>query len=294
MPSLLFFLVVFAILPLLGVWAAVKATQASGQARQALYRRLAKLAPILGGVLEERTVLGAVQSRVTCLVEGRASEVRLGWYGDDFALVLEVINPELQPLGFQGRWGRALARFARRGAEDSVRVRWRGERELVVEGPGDALLEVFAEAPAGLAAALFQEPEGSARAWTLEVGAGRIRLECDPDLRSFPGLPKRLEALSQLSSCSAPQSGERVLGAPVRRMPSSATSGRVKAVGKATVSIQAGQRCAYCHEDIAGLAARELKTCGACSIPMHAECLSEHGGCCTLGCRNDPRTRGRA
>ena len=177
MPSLLFFLVVFAVLPLLGIWAAFRATQASSEARQALYRRLVKQAPALGGVLEERTVLGAVQSRVTCLVEGRAAEVRMGWYGDDFVLVLEVTNPELLPLGFQGRWGRALARFARSGAEGEVRVRWRGERELVIEGRGDALVQVFAEAPGGVAAALFQEPEGAPRAWTLEVGQGRIRLE---------------------------------------------------------------------------------------------------------------------
>ena len=291
MGPLLFLLLLFGTLPLVGVWISIKGTRAATQQRAGLYRRFAKLAPALGGALDERDMFGAQQSRVPCQVGGHSCEARLGWFGEGFALQLEVFAPDVDAEVFHARWQRSLARYLLADPAEQIVVRWRGgRREMVLTGPGRSLRDVFRQGPSGMAAALFDEPEGDRR-WKLEVGARRVLLECSPDLRSFPRLPERLAALVTLVNCvEAP--ARPVHGDPVRRMPSS-TSGKLKAAGTAVVSIQAGQRCAYCHEDLAGALPSELKTCGACSSPMHADCLAEHGGCCTLGCRNDPRTRGR-
>ena len=50
----------------------------------------------------------------------------------------------------------------------------------------------------------------------------------------------------------------------------------------------AGKFCAVCQTDI--LAGEEVVCCPSCSLPYHAECWQENGGCAQYGCPSAPQT----
>lgn len=62
-------------------------------------------------------------------------------------------------------------------------------------------------------------------------------------------------------------------------------------VGLVTITVQAGQRCPYCHDTLVGSLASEMLTCGACETVLHRECLNELGSCPTHGCKNRRKVR---
>ncbi len=55
--------------------------------------------------------------------------------------------------------------------------------------------------------------------------------------------------------------------------------------------LQAGQRCPYCRDGLAGTHPRHLATCGGCQAVYHEDCLGELGACATPGCARSPRSR---
>ena len=82
-----------------------------------------------------------------------------------------------------------------------------------------------------------------------------------------------------------PQAQARARGGEVARV---GVAGPEEAAGAPTIriSIQAGQRCPYCHDQLVGTLAAEMLTCGACQTVLHRDCLKELGSCPTQGCRN--------
>ncbi len=50
----------------------------------------------------------------------------------------------------------------------------------------------------------------------------------------------------------------------------------------------AGKFCAVCQTDI--LAGEEVVCCPSCSLPYHAECWRDNGGCAQYGCPSAPQT----
>ncbi|MEZ6185849.1 MAG: hypothetical protein R3F62_12670 [Planctomycetota bacterium] len=267
-------------LPAFVVWAVLKYRRDAARER-GLAEALLDFAAKQGW--EQTQGVGSLLLEFTGSVLGERCFVRLGWQGSDYALVLRVDVPDQRPSDFTERWERRWTRYVRRGFEDLLRatydVRW-----VRLVGPAHSLRDTFAELGPEAMATLFVAPrEGRGGPHhELRLKQGVLSLSTSlPGAEALARLPARLEALVRLS-----RSGSRALEAdpgPPEVAP--------RTVGTVPVRLQAEQHCAYCREQLAGATARELKTCAACQATLHAECLAEHGGCCTAGCRNNPHGR---
>lgn len=252
--------------------------------RASLYEALRAFAASHQGRIEEIEGLGTLQCEVHCEVAGAPCSVRLGWEHSDFTLRLLVRLPELSADDFEECWDRDWVRFLKRDYDQRIYVN-HSTRSLSLSGPSHSLRDVFAEVDRAQMANLFGAPTHgpSEKFRRLSVGAGSLAVRVEhPQAAHLEDLGGKLEALVRLARFSCRPFGEDA--APAQKV-------APRSVGKVVVSVQAGQRCSYCREALVGGEVGAVKTCAACNSSLHAACLEEHGGCCTVGCRNNPRGR---
>lgn len=101
-----------------------------------------------------------------------------------------------------------------------------------------------------------------------EIERPSFELETRPRGRAWPEAQARARARAGAGATVGVVDAAKVGGATIR------------------ISIQSGQRCPYCHDELVGTSAAEMLTCGACQTVLHRDCLKELGSCPTHGCRN--------
>lgn len=277
-----FFCFLFFLLPLIGVALAIRTNAKHAEQRLPLYAALRAFAEAHEAEVEEVEVAGTVTCEAHCFLAGVPCSVRLGWEHSDFTLRLRVQLPGLSVEDFEDCWDRSWVRYLKRDFDQRLYVSY-GQGYLNLSGPSHSLREVFAEVDRAEMARLFgvSERGSNDKFRRVSVGEGSLAVRVEfPVAEHIQDLEGQLRALVRLAQFSCPPFGE----APRPKRSKAAP----KTVGSVTVSVQAGQRCAYCREDLVGDAG-PVKTCAACNSSLHAACLEEHGGCCTVGCRNNPR-----
>jgi len=278
----------FALFPVLSlcsmlVWARRMGPQLVAE-KQELFELLQTWATKNGHELNDSTGQGIPVCEVRCTVLEHACRVRLGWHGSDFALDLCVESPRLNPDDFSDCWHRSWTRYLKRNYEDRLMVMDNAQRALL-EGPAHCLRNTFDEVGLAAMATLFMTANtGRARHFLrVYVEAGQIAVTKEsPGPDALRDLDARLEALVRLVRFST-----RPFGEPAPKVALVVP----KAVGTVPVTLQPDQHCAYCREGLAGSSPAELTTCAACQSTLHAECMTANRGCCTVGCRNNPRGR---
>jgi hypothetical protein len=252
--------------------------------RAPLYDALRAFAREQGAEIDERDLLqGRIQCEVRCVFGGESCSIRLGWEQSDFTLRLGVQVPRLSLDDFEECWDRDWVRYLKRDYDQRIYVNSSGQ-SMSLSGPSHSLREVFAEVDLAQMANLFGAPvRGPSEKFRhLSVKDGGLSVRVDhPGPEHLDDLAGKLRALVRLAKFSCRPFGEDPGVGPTGTSP--------RAVGKVVVSVQAGQRCSYCREALIGGDAGPVKTCAACNSSLHAACLAEHGGCCTVGCRNNPR-----
>ena len=229
--------------------------------------------------------VGKVNDQVEYEVQGYRCRVWVGYSAGELELTLGVEAPELGLSDFEDCWERCWTRYLKRDYDERITVMGSSEG-VSLTGPGHSLRDVFAEVGGEAMARLFDAPRkgrgGSQR--KLSFGGAWLTLTVeDPAGPALRNLGAKIEALVRLAQFST-----RPFGAPEPSVSLVAP----RTVGAVKVDLQPEQRCAFCRESFAGAAAGALKTCAACGSTLHGACLDEHGGCCTVGCRNNPRERG--
>lgn len=256
-----------------------------------LYEALRLFAAERKAEVREVDTLGALRCELHVQVAGEACSVELGWMDSSFLLRLRVQLPGLSQEDFEECWERDWVRFLKRDYDQRLYVN-SSSYGLSLSGPSQALRETFAEVGRAEMALLFgatlQGPcEGYRR---LNVGAESLTLTVEfPDASLVQDLAPRLAALVRLAEFSRRPFGEDAPSGSASPS-SSASAVGPRSAGKVLVTLQPGQRCSYCRESLLEGGA-PVKTCAACRSSLHAACLEEHGGCCTVGCRNNPRER---
>ncbi len=271
------------LLPVAGVLYLLFTGQSQTQRTTPLFEALRAFAAYHSARLEEIEVLKTVQVKAHCEVAGEACFVQLGWEHSDFTLRLQVELTGLTQEGFEECWDRDWVRYLKRDYDQRIYVS-STSHGTSLSGPAHSLREVFAEVDRAEMALLFGAPtQGPGKEHRrLSVRDGGLALCGEfPEPRHMEELEAKLVALVRLAKFSRRPFGEEQSAAPAQVGPQS--------VGKVMVSVQPGQRCSFCREDLIGGDRGPVKTCAACSSSLHAACLMEHGGCCTVGCRNNPR-----
>lgn len=272
------------VVPAAGLFFLLLTGQTRGQRAAPLFDALREFAANHPARLEELDVIHTVQVKAHSVVAGEACFVQLGWENSDFTLRLQVDLPGLTREGFEECWDRDWVRYLKRDYDQRIFVT-SGTHFLSLSGPSHSLRETFAEVDLADMARLFgAPPRGPGQEQRrVSVQDGNLSVLVDfPDLRHMGDLAGQLAALVRLAKFSVRPFGEEQSARPTQAPQS---------VGKVMVSVQPGQRCSFCREDLIGGDVGPVKTCAACNSSLHAACLAEHGGCCTVGCRNNPRER---